>query len=275
MKTRVAVAIVPLIATGLLVANPAQAQQPVPGITQTAQWQALKTYVNQLQTQRNTPATAQQKATFQQRLNAKQASANSRVKKLYNQRLQQVINRDTAKERRQIQKLQGAADRQVGQLADQRSGRIAIAKATFARQIARIRDRYATALATDSRQLKRLERNLRRTRDPFQRQVILGHIETIENDMNQLKQSQTRNIDNATSIHQEKVSAIRSKYADKIAKTRAYYKGLITQVKAAWQTIYADDVAATKSVRTKQFQLVTNLRNRGTGYIDQMPTPPT
>ena len=42
MKTRVAAAIIPLIATGLLVAAPAQAKQPIPGITQTAQWQVLK-----------------------------------------------------------------------------------------------------------------------------------------------------------------------------------------------------------------------------------------
>ncbi len=275
MKTRVAAAIIPLIATGLLVAAPAQSKQPIPGITQTAQWQVLKSYVNQLQGLSSTPATAQQKANYRLRLNTKQTAANERVKKLYSQRLQRIINRDKAKEKKQIQKLQNSADRQVGQLVNQRSGKLATEKANFATRIAQIRDRYATALATDSRQLKRLERNLRRTTDPFQRQIILSHIETIENDMDQLKKARTRNIGNATSIHQQKVSAIRDKFAGKIASTRAYYKGLINQVRSTWKTIYADDVAATRSVRTKQFQLVTTLRNRGAGYIDQMPDAPT
>jgi len=274
MSTRVAASVISLIAAGLLIAGPAEAKQPIPGITKTGQWRALKSYVNELETKRNTPATAEQKATFRQRLNAKQAAANARVKKLYTQRRQRVINRDTAKERAQIRKLQNAANRQVGQLTNERSGRLATAKLTFATQIARIRDRYAGALAKDNRQLKRLERNLRKTRNPFQRQVILSHIDTIENDITQLKRARTKNIDSATSIHQEKVSAIRTKYADRIARTRAYYSSVIKRVKAAWKTIYADDIAAAKSQRTKQFQLVTNLRNRGKGYIDQMPTPP-
>ena len=94
-------------------------------------------------------------------------------------------------------------------------------------------------------------------------------------DITQLKRARTKNIDSATSIHQEKVSAIRTKYADRIARTRAYYSSVIKRVKAAWKTIYADDIAAAKSQRTKQFQLVTNLRNRGAGYIDQMPEAPT
>lgn len=259
---------------GLAIAGPAQAQQPIPGITQTGQWRALKSYVNELQTKRNTPATAEQKATFRQRLNAKQAAANARVKKLYGQRLQRVKNRDTKKENRQIAKLQNAANRQVGKLTNQRAGRLATAKLTFATQIARIRDRYAGALAKDNRQLKRLERNLRRTTNPFQRQVILTHIDTIENDIAQLKRARTKNISNATAIHQEKVQAIRTRYASRITKTRAYYRGLVRQVKGAWKTIYADNVAAAKSQRTKQFQLVTNLKNRGKGYVDQMPTPP-
>ena len=275
MSTRVAASVISLIAAGLLIAGPAEAKQPIPGITKTGQWRALKSYVNELETKRNTPATAEQKATFRQRLNAKQAAANARVKKLYTQRRQRVINRDTAKERAQIRKLQNAANRQLGQLTNERSGRLATAKLTFATQIARIRDRYAGALAKDNRQLKRLERNLRKTRNPFQRQVILSHIDTIENDITQLKRARTKNIDSATSIHQEKVSAIRTKYADRIARTRAYYSSVIKRVKAAWKTIYADDIAAAKSQRTKQFQLVTNLRNRGAGYIDQMPEAPT
>ena len=275
MNSRVAALIVPLIAVGLFIAAPAQAKQPIPGITQTGQWRALKTYVNDLQTKRNTPATAVQKTTFRQRLNTKQAAANARVKKLFVQRRQRIINRDTAREQKQIKKLQNAANRQVGKLTDQRSERLATAKLTFAAQIARIRNRYAGALAKDNRQLSRLERNLRRTRNPFQRQIILAHIDTIEKDIAQLKRARTRNITSATSIHREKVSAIRTKYADKIAKTRAYYKGVIKKVKGAWKVIYADDVAAAKAQRTKQFGLVTNLRNRGSGDITQMPDEPT
>lgn len=274
MKTRAVTALVPLIAVGLLAAGPAQAKQPIPGITQTAQWRALKSYVNQLEAKRNTPASAQQKTAFRQKLSGKRLAANARVKKLYSQRIQRIVNRDQAQERRQIQKLQNAANRQVDQLKGQRAARLAYKKASFASQIASIQDRYATSIDTNNRQLKRLERNLRRTRDPFQRQVILQHIDTIENDNTQLKRARTRNIENATDAHREAVSIIRRKFATRIADTRNHYRGLIATVRQTWKTLYANEVKAAKSKRTDQFQLVTNLWDRGEGYIEQMPAPP-
>lgn len=275
MKTRTIATLIPFIAAGLFIAAPSQAQQPIPGIKQTGQWRDLNAYVDQLQAKRSTPATAEQKANFRSRLNAKQSAANSRVKKLYSQRLQQIINRDQAQEQRRIQKLLDASNRRVGQLQGQRSSRIATAKANFANQLDRIRSRYAASLAADSRQLETLRRNLARTTNPFQRQIILQHIETVQNDISQLRSAQSKEISSATDDHRQKIASIRQRFAARIKSTRSYYQGLIDQVQDAWKKIYDDDVRAVKAQRDNEFQLVTTLRNRGAGYIDQMPTPVT
>ncbi len=48
----------------------------------------------------------------------------------------------------------------------------------------------------------------------------------------------------------------------------------IKQAKAAYKRLYRDAISATKELRSNEFELVTSLRDRGAGYIDQMPLPP-
>ena len=271
MKTRVIATVAPLIALGLIAVAPNPAHGAIPNIKDTAQWRNLNSFVNTLEGKRNTPATQAEKNSFRQRLNTKQSAANSKVASLYGQRLKKITSRDKAEEQRQINRLLRASQQRVGALQAQRANRIGIAKEAFANQVARIKGRFAAGIARDNRQLSTLRKRLARTNDPIRRQLILNSIDTVENELSQLRAAQRKSINAATDDHRARIAGIRSKYAARIKDTRAYYQRQIDVVQNSWKVKYDDDVAALKSKRTREYGFVEKLKSRGTGYIDQMP----
>lgn len=278
MKTRTlfaaSLSILALAGLGLATAQ-VSAQKPIPGITQTAQWKNLKAYVNTLEARKNTPATATQKANFRARLSTKQTATNQRVKQLYAQALNRLKARDSAKERAAIKKVRQNQARAVADLKASLAARLAVARNTYSRAVNKIDDRFSFRIASEQRNLKKLRRNLARTTNPLNRQLILSKIDVVKRELSQQKRARANALADATDNYQSQVRAVTLRYDRRIVSTRAYYKGLVRQVKASWKVIYNDDVAAAKSRRTKQFLLVSKLKARGIGYVDQMPVPPS
>ena len=271
MKTRAIATIAPLIALGLVAVAPNPAQGAIPNIKDTAQWKNLNSFVNTLEGKRNTPATQAQKNSFRQRLNTKQTAANSKVASLYGQRLKKITNRDKAQEQRQINRLLKASQLRVDALQAQRANRIGIARETFANQVARIKGRFAASIDRYNRQLTSLRKRLAKTSDPIRRQLILNSIDTVENELTNVRASQRKSINAATEDHRTRIAGIRSKYGARIKATRAYFQRQIDVVQNSWKVKYDDDVTALKSKRTREYGFVGKLKSRGEGYIDQMP----
>ncbi len=260
-----------LAIAGLGLTTQASVAKSSPGITQTAQWKALKAYVNSLEAKKNTPATPTQKASFRSRLNTKQQATNDRVKQLYAQNVKALKARDAAKERAAIKKVRQAQARSVADLKASLASRLAVARATYSRAVNTINDRFSFRITSEKKNLKKLRRNLARTTDPIQRQLILTKIDTVKKELAQNRKIRATELDQASSYYQNQVRAITLRYDNKIIDTRAYYKALVRKVKSSWKVIYDDDLAAAKSSRTKQFSFVSKLKARGTGYIDMMP----
>ena len=275
MKTKTIALLIPFIAAGLFFAGPAQAQKPIPGIKKTAEWRSLESYVTTLQGKVSTPTTETQKQTYRTNLGNRRLKANAKVKALYQRRLTRITSRDQKKEQRQIAQIRANEKNKVNQLKNDRAARLATARATIDSKVASIKASYAASLDSARSNLRRLKTSLARTKDPFRRQVILQRIDTVQNQIDQLRSQQRQKIDDARSRHRAKVAQIRSAYADRIASSRDYYDSLVVTVKNTWKKLYREDVQQIKQRRTSEYQLVTNLRDRGAGYIDQMPTPVT
>lgn len=275
MRTRTLFAVLPIVLLASLgISSQASAQAPIPGITQTAQWKSMKAYVNTLEAKKSTPASPSQKASFRSRLDAKQQATNTRVKQLYAQALNRLQARDSAKERAAIKKVRQAQAQAIRDKKAALASRLAIARTTYSRAVNKINDRFAFRIDSGQRNLKKLRRNLARTTDPFQRQLILTRIDTVKRELSQQKKIRGTELTQAANYYQGKVRSITLRYDNQIVETRAYYKALVRKVKSAWKVIYDDDVAAAKSNRTKQFSLVSKLKARGSGYIDRMPPAP-
>jgi hypothetical protein len=254
-----------LAIAGLGLTTQASIAKSSPGITQTAQWKALKAYVNSLEAKKSTPATPAQKASFRSRLNTKQ---------LYAQNVNALKARDAAKERAAIKKVRQSQARSVADIKASLASRLAVARATYSRAVNKVNDNFSFRIASEKKNLKKLRRNLARTTDPIQRQLILTKIDTVKRELAQNRKIRATELDQASSYYQTQVRAITLRYDNKIIDTRAYYKALVRKVKSSWQVIYDDDLAAAKSSRTKQFSFVSKLKARGTGYIDMMPPAP-
>jgi|LakMenEpi03Aug12_release.lakeMendotaPanAssembly.Ray.scaffolds.fasta_scaffold116066_2 hypothetical protein len=263
-----------LAIAGLGLTTQASIAKSSPGITQTAQWKALKAYVNSLEAKKSTPATPAQKASFRSRLNTKQQATNERVKQLYAQNVNALKARDAAKERAAIKKVRQSQARSVADIKASLASRLAVARATYSRAVNKVNDNFSFRIASEKKNLKKLRRNLARTTDPIQRQLILTKIDTVKRELAQNRKIRATELDQASSYYQTQVRAITLRYDNKIIDTRAYYKALVRKVKSSWQVIYDDDLAAAKSSRTKQFSFVSKLKARGTGYIDMMPPAP-
>lgn len=242
-------------------------------ITQTAQWKSMKAYVNGLEAKKNTPATPAQKANFRSRLNTKADATNQRVKQLYTQAVNSLKARDAAKERAAIKKVRQAQAQAVRDKKAALASKLAITQSNYSRTVNTINARFAFRIDSGKRNLKRLRRNLARTTDPFQRQLILSRIDTVKRELSQQKRIRGTELTEAANNYQAKVRSITLRYDNQIIDTRAYYKALVRKVKSAWKVIYDDNLAAAKSTRTKQFSFVSKLKARGSGYIDQMPAP--
>lgn len=255
-----------------LVAVPAaEAQKPVPGIQQTAQWKSMKQYVAFLQSQSSTPASQAQKEVFTSTLAAKQTATNNRVSQLYSQKINRIQARDQRAEKKQIRKIRAQEKSGLAQIQRERSARINKEKARWSAQQASTRASYALQITTAQNTISKLRRNLRKTNNPFARQVILARIDAAQNTVDRLRNNQQRTLQKQRAAYKENLSSIRSLYALKLSSARNHYDNLVREVQTTWKKLYKSDVRAAKSNRQRQFQLVSSLRQQGNTAIAAIP----
>lgn len=255
-------------------AAPAVAQKPIPGIKDTPEYQSLLRYVNFLGTKKTTPASSSQKQTYRTNLSNRRLKTNNKVKSLYQRRLTRIKSRDDEAERRDIKQTRQAQSRRVAQLNNQRATRINQAGAQYRTRVDQINARYADPIASASAKRKRLKAQLNRTTDPVKREALIAQLETVNNRLRQLKTARQAKLNEAADQNRSQVRDINQTFDDLIADARRFYKGQVEKIKEQWKKTYREDVAKATSRRDSEFALVTRLNDRGTGYIDQMPSPP-
>lgn len=249
----------------------ADAQQPIPGIKQTGQWKSMKNYVSFLQSRQSTLATPAEKQTFTSQLANKQLATNAKVKALYSRSIQRIVNRDQRAEKKQIKKIRRGEKSQLNQLRGQRARAIGAAQLRWAANNAAIRSQYSSRISKAKKNLRSLQRALKKTSNPFRRATLVSHINTVTEKISLLAQGQKTQLQNARQAYQIRVSKIRRKFAAQATDIRARYQRLVVEVKNSWKKIYRNDLRAAKERRQGQFQLVTNLRRSGNEYIAAMP----
>lgn len=257
----------------LLLAFPlaASAKQPIPGIKQTAEWKNMKNYVSLLQSLQNTPATPAQKQAFTNNLSSKQIATNNRVKALYSRTIQRITNRDQRAEQKQIRKVRNSEKEQIQELQAQKKRALQSQQSKLSARQSAIRSGAKSQIASAQKNLRRLQASLRKTTNPFRREIILANINTTKTNISRLQGSLQRKLQDAASASAKKSAAIKKSFVRRADSTRARFQEIVQKIQSAWKKIYRDDVQAAKERRQSQFQLVSNLRQRGAGYIAAMP----
>lgn len=270
MKSRSVVLAFALVISFSAVASAADAA-PIPGITKTPQYRGLLSYVNQLQARRDQSANPDRKALLRSRLAGWQARANSAVKSLFKRRSARIASRDDKQERAQIKRIRRSQRQQVQALGRAQDGRLDDAAADYRSALNRINARYALRLSPLTDKRNALQRVLARTRNPIRRQRLRRQIDAVQDSINRVVRSRTDDTDIATGRYNSRVSGIKESYSRQIAAVKASSKRQIAQAHQAWRRTFSDDRRQVQQLRSREFELVSNLRNRGAGYIAHMP----
>ncbi len=271
MKIRSVFLAILLTLTAVAVAGPIAAQAKVPGIKTTPEYKTLKRYVGTLQAKRNTPASPAKKTTFRTNLATKRTAANTKVKLLYNRRILIISKRDDNKQRRAIKQIRQNQKSDVNSLKARLVNKVNILQDKSAAAVARVKAPYAVKIQKFANKRAILAKRLKKTTNPAKRIKIQDKISSIQRKINTLS-AQSQDAANAVSNkYNARIVAVNSLYSAKISNVKARAAADIQQAKAAYKRLYKDAISATKELRSNEFELVTSLRDRGAGYIDQMP----
>ena len=271
MKIRSVVLAILLTLAAVFAAGPVAAQAKVPGIKTTPEYKTLKRYVGELQAKRNTPATPAKKTTFRTNLAAKRTAANTKVKLLYNRRILIISKRDDKKQRRAIKRIRQVQKSEVLSLQARNVDKVNALQDKAAAAVARVKAPYAVKIQKFANKRAILAKRLKKTTNPAKRIRIQDKIASIQRKINTLS-AQAQDAANAVSNkYNARIVAVNNLYDAKIANVKARATADIKQAKSAYKQLFKDAIAATKELRTNEFELVTSLRDRGAGYIDQMP----
>jgi vacuolar-type H+-ATPase subunit I/STV1 len=271
MKLR-ALALIALI-TGLLfvAASPASAQRPIPGIKQTVAFKQLKNYVQFLGSRKNVPASSTQKMTFRTNLNTRKRNANQKVNSLFQQKLNRISKQDDNQERRQVKQIRLAQKRQVQALKQDLADRIADIQEDQAQAVQRVYNNYAPRINARADRRDALRRQLNRTTNPAKRAALIRQINRLQTQINALVSDRTIAVNNVNAKYSARISKATNLYNARIASVRASAQRQIQQARNAWRQTFRTQVAAARSRRDGQKEIVAAVASRGVGFIEMMP----
>lgn len=273
MKARLFVALV-LSTLGLFAfASPGVAQKPIPGIKQTAPWKSLNRYVSFLQDRREQPATGARKQTYRRTLKSRRGKADDKVLSLFGHKIARIAAKDDRWQKRQIRKIRRDQKRKVASLKADLAERVNTLQAKQAVAVGRITARYAPRINRLSDKRVRLERKLDKTRKPAKREVLVRKIKRLQDQINDLVSDRQSEIDNVNSRYQGRIAGVNDLFNARIGKAKSSAKRQIRQTNTAWKQTFRIQLKAAKTRRDSQKDLVAALASRGSGYINQMPSP--
>lgn len=271
MKIR-PLALVALIASSFVfVTASASAQQPIPGIKQTAAYRQLNTYVNILRAKRSTPTTAARRKVFKTNLTSRRSSANAKVQSLYSLKLTRLSKQDDKQQRRDIKKIRQNQRAQVQSLNASLASRLNALKVKQNAASDRITAAYNVKLNPLADRRDSLRRQLDKTTNPVRRSQLTRQINRIQVQLNALVNDRTTDLNNLANSYNLKAQSVNNLFAARINGVKAQAQQQIQQEQNAWRQTYAAQFQAAKTRRDAQKDMVGALAERGFGYIEQMP----
>lgn len=271
MKTRLLSTLALLSLIALAFASPAAAQKPIPNINQTQPYKSLKNYVSFLQAKRTSPASTEQKATYKLNLSSRRTKANLKSKSLYNRRVTRISKQDDNKQRRQIKVIRQAQKAKVTDLKGDLADRLATLQAKENTAIARVNAQYSSRIDSLTNKRDILRKRLDKTTNPVKRDEITLKINAVQKQINKLVNSRNADIDVVQTNYNGKIANVNDLFAAKIQRAKDSAANQIAQAKNAYKKIYRAQIAAAKTKKASEISLITDLANRGTGYIAEMP----
>jgi len=271
MKTRLLSTLVLLPLIVLASAAPAAAQKPIPNINQTQPFRALKSYVGFLEAKRAVPASSETKATYKLSLSSKRTKANLKAKSLYNRRVVRISKQDDNKQRRQIKLIRQAQKVKIAGLNSDLADRLSSLRSKENAAIARVNDSYGSKITSLTNKRTILQKRLDKTTGQAKRDKITIKINAVQKQINVLVNAKQADLNVIETKYNGRTDNLNDLFAAKIQRAKDSAARQIKQAKNAYKKLYREKLAAAKEKQSSEISLITDLSNRGTAYIAEMP----
>ena len=271
MKTRLLSTLALLSLMVLAFASPAAAQKPIPPISSTQPFKALKNYVNLLGGRATVPATVQKKQQFRAALATKRIAANNKAKSLYAKRVVRISKQDDKKENRQIKLIRQTQKTKVSGVKADLASRLAALTVKQNNAIAKVNASYDGRITSNSNKREILQGRLDKAKTPAQREKLTKKITSVQKVINNLANAKQADLSVVESSYATRSANIQNTFNAKIQRVKDAAARQIKQAKLAYKRLYREALAAAKEKQTAEIELITTVRERGAGYIDQMP----
>jgi len=271
MRTRLlsTLALITLMLFGAATAN--AAQRPIPSIKNTPEFRQLKTYVNFLGIKKNTPTSNAQKGVYRAKLKGKRTSANLKATSLFNRRITRISKRDDDSQRRDIRRIRHNQKVKIAKLNNVLNTRLARLNAAQNAAVDRVNAGFSARINSNSRKRDILQKRLNKTTNPVKRTKINDKIIAIQRKLNSLINARQASANAVIARYNARGNNVKNIFTARIARAQASARKQIRQAKAAYKRLYRAAIAAAKQRKAADITLITAQRDRGAGFIEQMP----
>lgn len=247
---------------------------PNQDITTTAQWDKLVAYVAELSGKKATPATANQKQAYAQKLTlvADRATqkaesqwyrATSKEKKM-KQRADNQIRREYQQEKKTL----------VGDVKNAYNAKLNTLENTYNANMVKLSNAYNASQDKLGKKKAKLQKKLAKATDQVEVDKLTAQIAELSNTMKQNQVNYTTDKQDLTNAYNKNKSMLQNDYEMKKAKAlREAQRDRRNAFKATKKT-YNMDIRDENRAKTVAEQKISNQKTKGTGYIDLMPLAP-
>ncbi len=267
IRTLLALLLLPALLLGTAATTATAAE---PGIRNTKEYQALKSYVSQLNAKKNQPQTQAEIAKYRRELSAKKTKADNKVRSLYQDRIAKAKDQ-RAKSRVKVRKLRAQWKSEVAELKQGLKNKLNSLESQRRSEIARINTQFDGKLNSLQNKRAKLQKRLAKAKDPVVRANLREEISSINDEiatLNSEKQSDLRAVQTKYNNLEEQA---REQAASNISRTRARGERAVQEAEAALREVFAEKRAAANSIKAAEFTVVRTEYDRGVTYINEMP----
>ncbi len=272
MRTRLLSTLALLSLIVLASAMPANAaQKPIPGIKKTREFKQLKTYVNFLQLKRNAPTSNAQKGVYKAKLKTRRTSANLKATALYDRRILRISKRDDDQQRRQIRQIRHNQSIRVTNLNNTLNARLGQLNAAEDAAVDRVNAGFNAKINPLSRKRTILQKRLAKTTNLVKRTRITKKIAQIQRKLNTLVDSRQVSANAVAARYNGRANTVKNLFTARIARAQASARKQVRQARSAYKRLFRQQIGAAKQRKAADITLITAQRDRGAGFIEQMP----
>ncbi|MBK5231576.1 MAG: hypothetical protein JJE13_01150 [Thermoleophilia bacterium] len=247
------------------------AQKPIPSIKTTPEFRQLKGYVATLFAKRNVQTTNAKKGVYKANLKTRRTKANLKASSLYNRRVIRISKQDDNKQRRAIGRLRHTGRIRVANLNATLTSRLNRLNAQQNVAVDGINRGFAVRIDPNTRKRGILQTRLRKTTNPAKRAKITAKITAVQNRINKLVNARQAAANAVVARYNARASNVKGIFAGRISSVKASIARQIKRAKNAYKRLYRQQLAAARQKKTADVTLITSVRDRGAGYIEQMP----